>query len=124
MAAAILMFALGALWNQYYNNSDSWSHIMLLYEDENFNEANSKNAFSEYAKWASEVRHRGFKITGEKLGEQKTPVGFSPHHTDNQRLTGYFLIESSSLDQVMQIAKKSPHVKYGGQIEIRTIDSE
>ena len=65
----------------------------------------------EYRSWARTVSANGHVVTGEKL-----------KHQPGQTLSGFFIIEASSLEAARAIAGSSPHARYGGRIEIREID--
>jgi hypothetical protein len=37
-------------------------------------------------------------------------------------LGGYFLIKAGSLEEAVELSKTHPHLKYGGEVEIRPLE--
>lgn len=79
----------------------------------------------EYAAWASTLADQGLLLGAEKLtddgGRRVSAAAVeTPAESD---ISGYFLISASDYAQAVEIARTSPHVRYGGTFEIRRIDA-
>lgn len=86
----------------------------------------------EYGGWARDLAVAGRYVDGEKLAddgrfcrvENGALAAVAPQADAKRgRLTGYFVIGAASLDDAMEVAKGCPHLKYGGTVEIRQIES-
>jgi len=78
----------------------------------------------EYRAWASSLASEGRLVAGEKLEDEP---GRWVSETDEEARTrsdisGFFVIAASDYGQAVEIALRSPHVRYGGTFEIRRID--
>lgn len=84
----------------------------------------------EYRQWALDREKEGRLVAAEKLadetrvmagrGDQLTIASASQ---SDRALGGYFLITAPSLDDAIALAKSHPHLKYGGEVEVRPIES-
>lgn len=87
----------------------------------------------EYAGWIRNVGKSGRLAGGEKLTntgrvlqmtEGNLSIAGFPTAPQNQMvLGGYFIIQAKNYEEAVQIATSCPHLKYGGIIELRQIDS-
>lgn len=77
----------------------------------------------EYGDWAAEVRRAGRSIAGERLAAQPERVLETGPSPSDARLQGFFVIGAESLEDAERVAGRSPHLKYGGRIVIRRIDT-
>ncbi len=81
----------------------------------------------EYRGWAEERRAEGRLVSAEKLEDTVrilTPESTTSTLPEGRVLGGYFLIRANSLEEAAEIASTHPHIRYGGQVEIRPIDVE
>lgn len=84
----------------------------------------------EYRAWAGGVYQSGVGIRGEKLGDDgrllrqqaETSLRSDDREHEPGALGGFFLINATSLDEALRIARSCPHLRYGGAIEVRPID--
>lgn len=94
----------------------------------------------EYGAWARSLAESGVNISGEKLkdegqalfagaagaaganGAEGMRISAIPARSEGRLLAGYFSIEVASLDEALKISSTCPHLKYGGEIELREID--
>jgi len=78
----------------------------------------------EYSAWAGELAAAGRLVAAEKLVDDSGRwISGSAVETRSQSdVSGYFVISASDYGQAMDIARNSPHVRYGGTFEIRRID--
>ena len=85
---------------------------------------------AEYRQWAIDRENEGRLVSAEKLAaDTRVMTGrgsdlriASSANTDRM-LGGYFLITAPSLDAAIELAKTHPHLKYGGEVEVRPIEN-
>jgi hypothetical protein len=86
---------------------------------------------AEYAAWARQLQQRGVLVAAEKLADDPgrwvlpRPDGIhveSGAPSAAGAIGGYFVIAADSYDQAVRIARECPHLKYGGEIEVRAIE--
>ncbi len=83
----------------------------------------------EYRQWAIDRENEGRLVSAEKLADDTRVmtasggeiVVASDAHSD-RALGGYFLIKAPSLDDAIALARTHPHLKYGGEVEVRPIE--
>jgi hypothetical protein len=104
--------------------------VLFLYEKQPVPVQDSH--VTEYSNWIRSIRASGRHASGEKLKNdgrvlqllgQNLRVQGEPLHPQNMLLAGYFLIEATGYEEALRIASNCPHLKYGGTIELREIDS-
>ncbi|MCH8247112.1 MAG: zf-HC2 domain-containing protein [Bacteroidetes bacterium] len=83
----------------------------------------------EYQDWATDLARAGQLIGARKLADEPDLwlVGTSgnrsgPNLNTWPRISGYFVVAAADLNAAITIARNSPHLKYGGAIEVRSID--
>ena len=134
-ALALLISSLLAFYAGKYSvllsgQSDSAiAYMLLLKEDDGYISGDAEERFSEYALWMIGTADKGVSIDGQELSPESALVESGnkiTHLSENQtdRVTGYFIIKTPSLDQAIDIANSCPHVKYGGKIDIKKIISQ
>lgn len=74
----------------------------------------------EYRAWAISLRERNALVGGEKLKDATTILGQGSTVADPVR--GYFVIAARDAAEAERIARESPHLRYGGWIEMREIE--
>jgi hypothetical protein len=91
--------------------------------------AGYKRVIAEYRDWAMQRQAEGRLVAAEKLaGETRVMHGRGEalavtESADSDRvLGGYFLITAPSLEDALALAKTHPHLKYGGEVEVRPIE--
>lgn len=97
-------------------------YIMILKEDHNFTPGEPMQMFKEYAAWMNNLYDQGVKITGQELKNEAIRVSaLGPEKLggDEDKITGYFIIEAKSEAEAMKIVNANPHLKYGGIIELK-----
>jgi hypothetical protein len=87
----------------------------------------------DYIDWGARMRAEGRLKAGEKLtndggrvlrskaGRIVTTDG--PYAESKELLAGFYLIAATDYGEAGEIAESCPHLKYGGNIEIRQIDT-
>ncbi len=124
-AISILCFMAGMNFEQYraINIDPQQGYMLVLFEDENFKVDKPRNIVADYIAWRDAIEESGVHIVGQELHNESAVVNQdSVIYLDNmstKRLTGYFILEANSVDDVVHIAGSSPHVKNGGSIEIK-----
>jgi hypothetical protein len=118
--AAVLAFGLGFFLGGSNPEQSEYDYIFLLHETSSFNSSESR--VKEYTEWTNQIRQSGIEIAGEKLGDAEQ-VFSNNSSNENSRITGFFLLRGDAA-KVKEIAEKSPHVKYGGAIELRKIENQ
>jgi len=108
---------------------------LFLFEDSKYQNAPEGEMMSrvrEYGGWARGLAEAGRFVDGEKLADdgrfcriENGELSAAGPHSDARRggLTGYFVIGAASLDEAMEVAKSCPHLKYGGTLEIRQLET-
>jgi len=81
----------------------------------------------EYGAWAAALRSEGRLASAEKLAgdaglriEQGVPPG--PGDSASAAVGGFFVVRARDYSEATDIARASPHLKYGGSILIRRIE--
>lgn len=106
-------------------------YALLLYEDASYQssgEPNSSDRVGEYSAWARNLAADGTVMGGEKLADSGLLLSASDSgsrlpQSDVGTLTGYFVIRAQDDDQAARIAATCPHLKYGGRISLRRIET-
>jgi hypothetical protein len=85
----------------------------------------------DYMNWRNKVASDGREIGGDKLADEggkqlvmedgKLRITDGPYAEVKEILGGYFSISADSYDDAVELSKDCPHLKYGGQINIRQI---
>lgn len=86
----------------------------------------------EYGQWAKTMGEQGKLAGGEKLADEggrvirrngeQAAVTDGPFAETKEVLGGFFIINARNYDEAVEIAKTSPHVKYGASTHVRQID--
>lgn len=106
--------------------------VMLLYEDESYEyppPGGMAGRIGEYAQWARDVAAKGQYVAGQKLADGGLLVARGQPPAEGIPIAeegipgGYFIIRAESLQEAAQIAASCPHVRYGGSVSLRRVDS-
>ena len=86
------------------------------------------DAVREYGEWATQLARRGLLISAEPLedagGVWLSGLGGAMSATDPGNaptIGGFFLIRADDVESALETARESPHLKYGGTIELRAV---
>ena len=109
---------------------------LLLLEDARYQQPQGQSALMdrihEYGGWAKALKQTGRFITGDKLSDEgrlcrkdngAIAVTTGVSQGGEGALAGYFLIGAESFEEALTIADGCPHLKYGGTVEVRRIES-
>lgn len=108
--------------------------MLVLYESE-VSRGNAPadvraTALKKYADWAQRLRDKGVFLGSERLtpqGRVLKPNGKGVRITDGpyaeskEVFGGYWAIDVNSFEEAVACCENSPHLEYGGTIEIREI---
>jgi hypothetical protein len=128
VAASLILFVSGYLTGAHqeqpasgFTMSES-TYVLFLIQGPTYREASDpeqlKLRIEEYRNWARGIREEGIAITGVKLQPDFSVLGDG---ATGSGVSGYFLIEAKNLQQANALAASCPHLRYGGQVEIRRI---
>ncbi|MEX2125281.1 MAG: YciI family protein [Woeseia sp.] len=105
---------------------------MLLYENDSYQYPEAgrmAERIGEYSEWAREVAAAGKYVTGEKLADDglliapgREPAAAIPMAAEGT-IGGYFVIRAKDLDEAASIAATCPHVRYGGTVSLRRLET-
>ena len=126
IAASILFFIGGYFAGNAGSDGSSEissGYILLLHEDERFRPDGSEmEIFTEYAGWMGKMMLNGVNITGNDLSPESTtwvsPEKESVTDDGRDKISGYFIIDVQDRLEAQKIALSSPHIKYGGTVEL------
>ncbi|HVF39779.1 MAG TPA: YciI family protein [Gemmatimonadaceae bacterium] len=79
---------------------------------------------AEYGRWAAGLKGDARFVDGYELGRVVTAIGPDDNTARNaDPVAGFFMIDASSEEAANRIAQDCPHLKYGGTVIVRVIDS-
>jgi hypothetical protein len=113
------------------------NYMLLLHEQPSdfsqFSPEEIQAVIGEYIAWRKQIAADGKLVGGEKLKDEggrhiagvngQMRVTDGPYAEAKEVLGGYFTIASANYDEAVEVAKGCPHLKYGGRIELREIES-
>ncbi len=111
------------------------SFLLLLHEDAGQFAAQSPEEMmavvKEYMAWSERMRKEGKYLTSNKLTDEpgkvlrsksgRVLVTDGPYAETKELVGGYYCISAADYDEACRIAESCPHLKYGGNIEVRQI---
>lgn len=95
--------------------SDSRAQFVLLL----YGEGRSADSVARHTAWLGELRRANAVVRGTKLSGTATDIG--PAGT-SERISGFFVIRATSLEEAAGIARTCPHARDGGRVEVRPVD--
>lgn len=110
--------------------------MLLLYQENDPNRIEAREDVSQeayqvivdkYRQWAEDRRAAGQLVSAEKLEDNVLILTSDSRTTEfpaGRILGGYFLIRAENIEQAERLATTHPHLRYGGQIEVRPLDSQ
>jgi len=104
----------------------SQSYLLVIRGDEPDRRFPDQQLTEEYRAWAGSLANDGILVAAEKLTHDsgRWVSDLAPPEDDpaNLALMGYFLIQAESYEEAVRVARQSPHIAYGGTIEVREIE--
>jgi len=86
---------------------------------------------NEYVAWANKMRQEGRFVGGDKLTDDpgkvlrtrggKSVVTDGPYAETKEIVGGYFCIKATDFAEAVDLAQSCPHLKFGGEIEVRQV---
>jgi hypothetical protein len=91
-----------------------------------------QKAMSQFKAWFDRLTEEGKLKAAQPLvrdgkivsGKQGGVVSDGPFAESKEAIGGYFLLAASSLEEAIAVAKSSPSLEYGTQIEVRPVAEE
>ena len=87
-------------------------------------------ALQKYSAWAQSLREKGKFLGSERLLQDgRVMKGFDkhlritdgPYAESKEVFGGYWALEVESYEEAVELCRNSPHLEYGGTIEIREV---
>jgi len=95
-------------------------YALLLFEGPAFEHGDGHR--EEYIEWAREFVSSGRFVDGEELGPESRVVGVRDSNiAGDDRLSGFFIVEASGIEEALSVAERHPHIRHNGTIEVRRI---
>jgi len=94
--------------------------LLLIRGDEPGRRLPEAQLVGEYRAWAATLRREGRLVSAEKLTDD--PGRWLTGADSTTAVSGFFVIVAADYDEAERIARGSPHVAYGGTIEVRAVD--
>jgi hypothetical protein len=83
----------------------------------------------QYIVWVGKLRENGYFVDGNKLADTGRLVRLhngaitdGPYAETKETIGGYFIIETETLEQAVELAKECPSFPHGGAVEVRPVD--
>jgi len=110
-------------------------YLLLFRGDEWYNRlspAELQQAMSQFKAWFDRLTEEGKLKAAQPLvregkivsGKHGRVVADGPFAESKEAIGGYFLLAANSLDEAIAVAKSSPSLEYGTQIEVRPVAEE
>jgi hypothetical protein len=112
-------------------------YMLLMYsrtarheEERALSDADYRAIIAEYRDWALAREAEGRLVAAEKLSDETRVMSAATGSVEiaaaadtDRILGGYFLITARDMDEALALAKSHPHLRYGGEVEVRPIES-
>ena len=108
--------------------------MLLLYDDpkkwEKLSPEEMQKAIAKYMAWGQRLRDRGIFVGSDKLQDNgrvirksgtQIRVSDGPYTESKEVFGGYFAIEVPDYNAAVAECNDSPHLDYGGTIEVREV---
>ncbi|MGH9945958.1 MAG: YciI family protein [Pyrinomonadaceae bacterium] len=113
------------------------NYMLLLHEQppdfSQFSPEDIQAMIGEYLDWRRKIEADGKLVGGEKLKDEggkhlsgangDIRVTDGPFSEAKEVIGGYFAISAADYDEAVEISRSCPHLKYGGRIELREVES-
>lgn len=112
---------------------DGTRYMLLLHGgdalDESVQSFGISRLVSEYTDWGQDLASESSLVDANKLVDDPGTwlVGDDGEQIDPDpgtytRVTGYYMVVAESEEDALQMARASPHLRYGGAVEVRKVD--
>ena len=113
------------------------NYMLLLHEQpmdySQFSPEQIEAVIGEYIAWRKQVETDGKYVGSDKLKDEggrhltgtdgDFRVTDGPYAEAKEVIGGYFTVSAADYDEAVEISKSCPHLKYGGRIELREVES-
>ena len=113
------------------------NYMLLLHEQpidySQFSPEQIEAVIGEYIAWRKQIEADGKFVAGEKLKDEggrhlagtdgDFRVTDGPYAEAKEVIGGYFTISAADYNEAAEISKGCPHLRYGGRIELREVES-
>ncbi len=96
-------------------------YLLTLYGGAPRAQKSPEELFEEYSAWARELYDSGHLIASARLDDDREVFGDWGWVPTERLPGGFFYIRASSREEAQAIARESPHVRYGGAVELRGV---
>jgi hypothetical protein len=96
-------------------------YLLTLYGGAPLARKTPEELFEEYSAWARELADGGHLIASARLEDDREVFGDWGWVPTERLPGGFFYIRASSRQEAEAIARESPHVRYGGAVELRGV---
>lgn len=95
--------------------------LLTLYGGAPRAQKSPEELFEEYSAWARDLYDSGHLIASARLEDDREVFGDWGWVPTERLPGGFFYIRASSREEAQAIARDSPHVRYGGAVELRGV---
>ena len=113
------------------------NYMLLLHEQpmdySQFSPEQIEAVIGEYVAWRKKIEADGSYVGSDKLKDEggrhligsdgDFRVTDGPFAEAKEVIGGYFTISANDYDEAVEISRSCPHLKYGGRIELREVES-
>ena len=96
-------------------------YLLTLYGNAPLARKTPEELFEEYSAWARQLYDGGHLIASARLEDDRDVFGDWGWVPTERLPGGFFYIRASSREEAQAIARESPHVRYGGAVELRGV---
>lgn len=107
-------------------DADASRYLLLLYGGDTAadDEEEEQARVQEYATWAESLRQAGQLVGADRLAARVDVLGSAADPAPaTSPPSGYFMVRAASRDEALAIAAACPHIRYGGTVVVRAIDT-
>lgn len=126
-AAFILGVTAGLVWDgeDHEANTIESSYMLVLYVDEEYDRTGDpRERVAEYDAWARATSASGPHVMAAKFTRDVWTAADGPADSNADSMTGFYLVDARSPREALELARQTPHVRYGGKIVVRKIDRD
>lgn len=98
-------------------------YLLTLYGNAPLARKSGDELFEEYSMWARDLYDAGHLIASARLEPDREVFGNWDWVPTERLPVGFFYVRASTYEEAQSIARESPHVKYGGAVELRGVTS-
>lgn len=113
------------------------NYMLLLHEQpmdySQFSPEQIEAVIGEYIAWRKKIEADGKYVASDKLRDEggRLLTGYEggfrvtdgPYAEAKEVIGGYYTISAADYDEAVDVSKSCPHLKYGGRIELREVES-